>query len=192
MTSQITINKKHYNGVILITSFANRLLYQLKIEHELSNKTDNLNTLFVEDLSGLLQSIKTNGQLSKEEKLRVFEIHNHLVDEFEKFFKLAPISQIDRISAIYASFMAEKHLQEELVQLNLLNGVSNKENLITQIAFYDEQIAYLNKVINLIKKGEVVSQSSMQQINRWYQNILSIKPQLMTTLNSVHLLLVEQ
>ena len=59
MTSQITINKKHYNGVILITSFANRLLYQLKIEHELSNKTDNLNTLFVEDLSGLLQSIKT-------------------------------------------------------------------------------------------------------------------------------------
>ena len=192
MTSRISFNKKHYNAVILLGSFMNRLHYKQLIENELLNTNKNLNNRLVESLDELRQYIIQNGYLSNQDQQKALAIHEQIVHDFPSFYKLVPISQIDKVSAIYASFVAEKQLHEQLAELHLLSDSPKKGNTMAQIAFYDEQLIYLNKAVHLMKQGDSVSQAMAIQIDRWYQNLLSIKQHLFTTLANLNLLLLEQ
>lgn len=192
MISQISLNKKHYNAVILLASFANRLYYGQMMQNELLNTNVHSTKLLVESLEDLRQYIMKNGQLDKQDQHKALQMHEQIVQEFSSFYKLVSVTQMDKICAIYASFMAEKQLQEHLVELHLVSDTAKNGNTMAQIAFYDEQLNYLNKAVHLIKQGDSVSQAMVIQIDRWYQNLLSIKQHLIGTLDNLHLLLIEQ
>ena len=192
LTSQISLNKKHYNAVILLASFANRLHYKQLMENELFNSNEDSTKQLVESLEELRQYILSNGQLSSQNQQKALQIHEQIVQDFSSFYNLVPISQTDKISAIYASFMAEKQLHEQLAALHLVDDAPKSNNKMAQIAFYDEQLTNLNKAVQLIKQGYSVNQEMTIQIDRWYQNLLSIKQHLFGTLDNLHLLLIDQ
>lgn len=160
--------------------------------NELLNTMNNPYKPLVESLEDLRQYIMKNGQLSSQDQHKALVIHEQLVQDFPSFYKLVPISQIDKVCAIYASFIAEKQLHEQLAQLHLASDVPKKGNTMAQLAFYDEQLNYLNEAVHIIKLGDSVDQVMASQIDRWYQNLVSIKQHLFGTLDNLHLLLIEQ
>lgn len=194
MANLMQLAKTQYNGMILLSSYIERLYVQASISKQLGDHHDEQRApqfkQYYEDLSMIMAVFEESKMLTEHQLNKMLDIYEEVNAQFQSFFKVGEPTLSEKVALIAASFYGERHLNEKIIRLSQLFDAKISTDYERRIGFYNDRIKLMDYVVIALTKGDPLKPELLEQLDTWYGNITSIQEHVVTDLTKVPQLLL--
>lgn len=195
MTTKLNFAQQQYNGIILLSSYIERLIVQQSVYVRLGaadEKKLNEYKYIADDLHIILQVFENTKDLTVGQFNKLMDIYTHINQLFPAFFNKSPLTSTEQVALVTASFYGERHLNQKIIHLGKLFNAPISVDFEKRMDFYDERINLMEFVVLALSKGDEIDSRLIKHIATWTKNVLKIRKDIVKDMDKIPVLLQRQ
>ncbi len=187
------VEKKQYNGIILLTGYLQRLFVSETIHRRLgeTQKPEPLKLAkeLLDEAYKILPVFEKTHRLTNEQKEQLQKISTQTDDLMATYFKGEPYSLNQKIAIVGSSLYAEQHVNAGIVRLGQLFNVEVNRDFHMRIKFYEERTKMIDYLVYTIEQKEQIDEKMINVIDSLFNDVMRNKEFILNDLKQIPLML---
>lgn len=169
--------QKHYNGLILLASYIQRIYIAEKINERIGQQTSTarLSTAkkYLDELNMMMPLFEQTLELTNTQLNRVKEITASTKHLMQGYFPQLPATFAQKLVIVGSSLYGEQAMNAGVLRLGQLFQQEVGKDFTMRVKFYEERTQFIDAVVHTLHNKEEVEENLQQILANWFEGIMA-------------------
>ena len=181
--------KTQYNGIILLTSYLQRIfvaetIYRKCSQHHSAARFE-LSQALLDEVHTIVPVFEETKNLTDAQIQQLQVITNRTIDLMQGYFKLMPQNFNDKLAVVGSSLYGEQLMNSGILRLGELFGIDINKDFHMRVKFYEDRTKVIDVIVHQISDGGHPDESIVKPIETWYNDIISQKDHILNDMDQI-------
>ena len=181
--------KTQYNGIILLTSYLQRIIvaetiYRKCSQHHSASRFE-LSQALLDEVHTIIPVFEETKSLDEAQIEQLQVMTNKTIDLMHSYFKLMPQNFIDKLALVGSSLYGEQLMNSGILRLGELFGIDMNKDFHMRVKFYEDRTKVIDVIVQQISDGKQLDEAIVKPIETWYNDILHQKEHVLKDMDQI-------
>lgn len=181
--------KTQYNGIILLTSYLQRIfvaetIYRKCSQHHSASRFE-LSQALLDEVHTIIPVFEETKSLDKAQIEQLQVMTNKTIDLMHGYFMLMPQNFIDKLALVGSSLYGEQLMNSGILRLGELFGIDMNKDFHMRVKFYEDRTKVIDVIVQQISDGKQLDEAIVKPIETWYSDILHQKEHVLKDMDQI-------
>lgn len=181
--------KTQYNGIILLTSYLQRIfvaetIYRKCSQHHSASRFE-LSQALLDEVHTIIPVFEETKSLDEAQIEQLQVMTNKTIDLMHGYFMLMPQNFIDKLALVGSSLYGEQLMNSGILRLGELFGIDMNKDFHMRVKFYEDRTKVIDVIVQQISDGKHLDEAVVKPIETWYNDILRQKVHVLNDIDQI-------
>ncbi|WP_107942726.1 hypothetical protein [Metasolibacillus fluoroglycofenilyticus] len=182
--------QQQYNGLILLTSYIQRIYIAEKINERIGVQTNPSRLQaaknYLDELNMIMPLFEQTRELTDTQLKRVKEITMSTKHLMDGYFPQPPFSFVQKLSIVGSSLYGEQLMNTGVLRLGQLFQKEVGKDFEMRVKFYKERTEFIDAVVHTLYSKEEIELSLQQIIANWFEGIMANRKNVLQDMEKIN------
>lgn len=181
--------KTQYNGIILLTSYLQRIfvaetIYRKCSQHHSASRFE-LSQALLDEVHTIIPVFEETKSLDEAQIEQLQVMTNKTIDLMHGYFMLMPQNFIDKLTLVGSSLYGEQLMNSGILRLGELFDIDMNKDFHMRVKFYEDRTKVIDVIVQQISDGKQLDEAIVKPIETWYSDILHQKEHVLKDMDQI-------